>query len=253
MPDEKVIELAGVTKSFAGGFFGKIPVLKGISFTVTRGEAVGIAGPSGAGKTTLLKILLGLVKPCEGGVKLFGEKPLAALTHHVVGYVPDDHGLPPGVKVRESVALHDGLLGLHAAGMNPAMSGRLEEALGIRDVGDARAETVSMGTRARIAFALALKGEPSLLVLDDPFIGVDPEMRGFMRHELRGYLVRRCTLVVTSHMLLELSDVVSRVLLINGGMLAADDSAHRVYPDVEQWYRDGTMAFRRKCATEAGT
>lgn len=243
MDESAVIELAKAAMEFPAGLLRRRRVLDGVDLVVRRGEALGVVGPSGAGKTTLLKMMLGLLRPGAGEVRLFGGEPRGAACSHTIGYAPDDHGLPPGLSGRETLALHAHLLARRADAPGAAVgTERMSGALGMADALEERTAGYSPGMRSRLAFLAAMSGDPEFVVLDDPFAGIDPEMRGVMRDKLKSFAGRGGTLVVSSHLLLDLGEIVTRAILVHGGRVAADARASEIFPAADAWYASAVKA-----------
>lgn len=229
---QPVVECRGAGKSFALTPWTRRQVLEDVSFSVCAGEAVAIAGPSGAGKSTLLRLLLGLLPLTSGTVRLFGESPANALGRHTVGYLPDDQGLPPALTGDQVVDLHCGLI----RGRIEPVRERLAR-MAMSDELRLPVRIYSHGMKVRLALAVALAGEPELLVLDEPFSGLDPQLRLIARQELIDYVRGGGAIVASSHLLMDLAGLASHVLLLRGGRLLRSASASEVFQgNAEEWF-----------------
>ncbi|GLX93730.1 ABC transporter ATP-binding protein [Herbidospora sp. NBRC 101105] len=197
-----MLELTGLKKNY-----GEITALDGVSLRVGEGEKVALLGPNGAGKTTLLSIALGLLTPDAGAARLFGRPPREALAAGRVGVLLQDAGLPDDVRVGDLVAA--------VAGMYPTPSiladPELEALAGRRVMG------LSGGQRQLVRFALALAGDPALLILDEPTVGLDVDARRSLWRQ-----VSDRTVVFATHYLAEADDHADRVVLLSGGRVVAD-------------------------------
>jgi ABC-2 type transport system ATP-binding protein len=212
-PEPVLIE--GLTKRLPGG----VLAVDNFDLVVRRGQVVGLAGPNGAGKSVTLKILLGLVRPTSGRVELFGEavrpgtKALAR-----VGALVDGPGFVPHLSGRENLRL--------AARTIPAeqREASLERALGIAGLGsaiDRRYKTYSHGMRYRLGLALALLGEPELLLLDEPTTGLDPAHICEIRDAIATAAARGATVVFSSHLLSEVERICTHAAVMRAGRLVA--------------------------------
>jgi zinc transport system ATP-binding protein len=195
-----LVELEGVTYRY-----GDVRVLDAIDLRVLPGDFLGIIGPNGSGKTTLLRVMLGLLPPAEGIVRLLGQPPTALRDWSRIGYVPQRTALDRGLPMTVAEVVASGLLAGRSApaGAAAAARRRVPEALervGMREHGRARIGALSTGQQQRVLIARALVSDPELLVLDEPTGGVDPEARaGF--HALLRHLnrERNVTLILVSH------------------------------------------------------
>jgi len=162
-----VLDLIDLTRRF-----GDVVALDGVSFSVPGGEMVGFVGPNGAGKTTAMRIVLGVLQADSGEVRWRGKRVDAAVRRRF-GYMPEERGLYPKMRVLDQLAYLGRLHGLDA-GDARARSLRTIEILGVADRVNDRTETLSLGNQQRVQLAAALAHEPEVLVLDEPFSGLDP-------------------------------------------------------------------------------
>src|SRR3954447_12768898 len=207
------IEVEGISKRF-----GAVQAVSDLSFSVEGGQVTGFLGPNGAGKSTTLRILLGLVHADTGAAGFGGRRydQLPAASGHV-GAVLEDASFHPGRTGRNHLRV------LAAAGHHPAA--RVDEVLrlvGLEDAADRRVKGYSMGMRQRLAIAAALLGEPDVLILDEPANGLDPPGIRWMRDLLRAEAERGRAVLVSSHLLSEVAQVVDDVVLVSRGTLRAD-------------------------------
>ena len=153
--------------------YGETVALDGVSFTVGEGEMFGFVGPNGAGKTTTMRIVLGVLAADSGSVSWRGG-PIGAAERRRIGYMPEERGLYPKMRVRDQLVY---MARLHGAGEAEAgaAADRWLERLGIAERGGDAVEALSLGNQQRVQLAVALVHEPDLLVLDEPFSGLDPD------------------------------------------------------------------------------
>ncbi|SOC47282.1 ABC-2 type transport system ATP-binding protein [Blastococcus aggregatus] len=219
-----MLEFDGLHKSF-----GDVRVLEGVGFTVAPGSMFGFCGSNGAGKTTTMRIAMGLVRADAGEVRWNG-RPLDQASRRRVGYMPEERGLYPKMKVGEQVAYFARLHGLGAAAAATAADEWLERlGLGARR-GDA-VEKLSLGNQQRVQLAAALVSRPEVLILDEPFSGLDPIGVDSLAEALLGQARAGVPVVFSSHQL----DLVERLcdsvgILARGRMVATgtvDELRHR--------------------------
>jgi ABC-2 type transport system ATP-binding protein len=196
--------------------------LNGLSFTVEPGRMFGFLGPNGAGKTTAMRIVMGIERPDEGAVRWDGRL-LTRADRLAFGYMPEQRGLYPKMRVRDHLAylarLH-GLTADHAAGA----CDRWLRRLGIAVQGYARIETLSHGNQQRVQLAAALVHDPRILVLDEPFSGLDPLGINDMAEALRELARAGVTVVFSSHQLDLVEDICDEVVIIDRGMVVLQGS-----------------------------
>ena len=207
------IEVTGLRKRF-----GQTLALDGLSFTVAPGTVTGFVGPNGAGKSTTMRVILGL-DSVEEGTALINGRPYASLEHPMrhVGSLLDAGALQPSRSGRNH------LLWIARSQRLPA--GRVDEATDLVGLGKAarrKAGGYSLGMRQRLGIAAAMLGDPPILIMDEPFNGMDPEGIIWMRSFLRGLAAEGRTVLVSSHLLSELPDVADHVVVIGRGRVLAD-------------------------------
>ena len=203
--------LAGVTRRFA-----KTLALDSVDFEVRRGEVVALLGPNGAGKTTLVRILLGLIRPTLGSVALWGLPAAAISARRRVGVMLQVGRVPETLTVREHVHLFASYYATP-----PPIHRTLEEA-GAIEIADRRFGDLSGGERQRALFALAICGNPDLLVLDEPTVGLDVEARRAFWTLVRRMIARGTSVLLTTHYLEEADAVSNRIVVLNRGRIVAD-------------------------------
>jgi ABC-2 type transport system ATP-binding protein len=209
------IEAAGLTKRF-----GEVLAVDDLSFTVDEGRIVGFLGPNGAGKTTTLRMVLGLVNPTEGHAEVLG-RPFAALEDPTrsVGAVLDGGMLHPGRSGRNHLRAL-----ARESGIGDARVETLLELVALKEAGGRRAGGYSLGMRQRLGLAAALLGDPRVLVLDEPANGLDPQGIRWLRDFLRALADEGRAILVSSHVLAEVSQTADDVVVINKGRSVAQST-----------------------------
>ena len=213
--DAPPLVIRGLTKNYRGGF----RAVDDLTFTVHRGQVLGLLGPNGAGKTTALRMVTGLLRPDAGEIEIFGEKispGSRVLTR--VGCFIEGPGFLPHLSGRRNLQL------FWAASGRPRADARLAEALAIADLGTAvnrRVGGYSQGMKQRLAIAQAMLGMPELLILDEPTNGLDPPQIFALRGVLRRYAQTGRTVIVSSHLLGEVEQTCSDVVVMARGRLIA--------------------------------
>lgn len=210
--------------SFTGAVkaFGAVRAVDGVDLEIGRGETVALLGRNGAGKSTTISLLLGLNEPDEGTVALFGGPPEAAVRAGRVGAMLQETRPVPRVTVRELVSF--------VAGRYPAplpVADALELA-GIADLAGRRVDRLSGGQAQRVRFAVALAGNPDLIVLDEPTAALDVEARRAFWDSMRSYARRGHTVLFSTHYLEEADAHADRILVIDQGRLVADGTGEEL-------------------------
>jgi ABC-2 type transport system ATP-binding protein len=212
---EGEIRLRGLVKSFRGPH-GPIEAVRGVDFDISAGETVALLGPNGAGKSTTIDMLLGLLAPDAGSVSVFGGGPSEAVAAGVVGGMLQTGSLIRDLSVRELVAM---MASLYPAPM--PVDDALELA-GAHEFADQRTQKLSGGQTQRARAAVALVGDPRLLVLDEPTAAMDVEGRRAFWHMMREFAARGKTILFATHYLEEADLYADRVVLLAHGRLVAD-------------------------------
>jgi ABC-2 type transport system ATP-binding protein len=204
------IVVAGLTKTY-----GTIRAVDDLSFTVEPGTVTGFLGPNGAGKTTTLRMLLGLVTPDAGTATISGHPyPALPTPNDEVGAVLEAAGFHPARSGRNHLRIY-----CTVNGYPPDRADRVLELVGLADAGRRPVRGYSLGMRQRLALAAALLGDPSVLILDEPANGLDPEGISWLRRLLRSLADQGRTVLVSSHVLSEVQQLVDRVVILHHGRL----------------------------------
>ena len=208
---QSVAQLECVSKSF-----GDVRALVDFTFDVRAGELTALLGPNGAGKTTAIKLLLGLAHPTSGRALVFGADPSKPATRTRVGAMLQVGRVPETLRVAEHLDLFSSYY------PNPLAISEALAIAGIEDLRNRRFGELSGGQKQRVLFALAICGNPDLLFLDEPTVGLDVEARRLMWNEIRQLLDRGKTVVLTTHYLEEADALADRVVVINKGSIIAE-------------------------------
>ena len=191
------------------------PVLHDLCFEVAAGAVVGLMGPSGCGKTTLMRSIVGVQRIAAGTLTVLGEEPGSTDLRHHVGYVTQEISVYRDLTVSENTAYFAALQGCPRSTAQRAV-----RAVGLADLADHRVDRLSGGQASRASLACALVGEPTLLVLDEPTVGLDPVTRAELWQHLKELAARGTTLLVSSHVMDEAARCDSVLLLRDGRLLA---------------------------------
>jgi len=197
--------------------YGDVVALDGASFDASPGRIVGFLGPNGAGKTTTMRAILGLVRPNRGEVRWKG-KPVGPEERARFGYMPEERGLYPKMKVGEELTYFAELSGMKGAAAKEAAAGWLGR-LGLGDRAGARLEELSHGNQQRVQLAVALVHDPELVVLDEPFSGLDPLGVESLAEMLVQIAATGVAVVFSSHQLDLVEEVCQDVVIIDHGQV----------------------------------
>ena len=205
-----VASLEAVNKNY-----GNVRALRGVDFRVRAGEIVALLGPNGAGKTTAVKLLLGLMPPNAGRVRVFGGDPTNPENRMRTGAMLQVGRVPETLRVREHIDLFSTYY------PKPMSSAEILAAAGLEKLSDRKFGELSGGQKQRVLFALAICGDPDLLFLDEPTVGLDVEARRLLWDEIRELVSRGKTVLLTTHYLQEADALADRVAVINQGEIIA--------------------------------
>jgi ABC-2 type transport system ATP-binding protein len=194
--------------------YGDVVALNGVSFQVGPGEIVGFLGPNGAGKTTTMRAIMGLVS-LDGGAVLWKDRAVDPGVRQRFGYMPAERGMYQRMKVRDHLMYYAAMCGLR--GSAGVVVGQWLERLGLGDRAGDTVQSLSSGNQQRVQLALALINEPDLLVLDEPFSGLDPIAVEMLSDVLRQQVARGVALLLSSHQLDLVADVCSSVVIVERG------------------------------------
>ena len=226
-----MLAFAGVSKNY-----DQAAALRGVNFAVHAGELVTPLGPNGAGKTTVVKLLLGLMQPSAGRVRVFGGDPTNPQNRMRVGAMLQVGRVPETLRVREHIDLFSSYY------PNPLPISETLAIAGITELRDRKFGDLSGGQKQRVLFALAICGNPDLLFLDEPTVGLDVEARHLLWDEIRKLLERGKTVVLTTHYLEEADALADHIAVINKGSIIAEGSPAEI--------KSRTAGKKIRCITE---
>jgi ABC-2 type transport system ATP-binding protein len=207
------VELINCRKSF-----GDMEAVRGVNLRIERGEVVAILGPNGAGKTTCISLMLGLRQPTAGTVRLFGHSPGDRRARSRCGVMLQESGVFAQLRVDELVDLFSSYY------PRPMSAARAIEIAGLTDQARTQSAKLSGGQRQRLYFALAVCGDPDLVFLDEPTVGMDVEARRAFLETIREFSADGKTIVLTTHYLEEADQLAERIVVIDQGVVIADAS-----------------------------
>lgn len=214
-----MIEIEGLTKHYRD-----LVAIDNVSFSVGKGEIVGFLGPNGAGKTTTMKILTGFMPATSGRARIAGfdvfEQPMEVKRR--IGYLPEIPPVYPDLTVAEYLKFVGTLKGLRGAALRADIE-RVVNRVNLVHVVDRLIRNLSKGYQQRTGLAQALLGNPAVLILDEPTVGLDPRQIGDVRTLIRE-LAGDHTVILSTHILQEVTAICQRVMVINKGRIVADDN-----------------------------
>jgi lipopolysaccharide export system ATP-binding protein len=227
-------ERPGLVAENLGKQFKRRPVLRGVSLSVRRGEAVGLLGPNGAGKTTCFYIITGLIRADSGSVMLDGvditDLPMYRRARLGIGYLPQEASIFRGLSVEQNIRA---VLEVVEPDRN-RREGRLDELLGefsIAHLRRAPAIALSGGERRRVEIARALASHPNFILLDEPLAGIDPIAVGEIRNLVSHLKDRGIGVLITDHNVRETLDIVDRAYILHGGEVLREGSPSEIVLD----------------------
>ena len=215
MPTDPILETSELHKQF-----GTLHAVDGLSLSVRQGEIYGLLGPNGSGKTTLIRLLMGLLKPTSGRIRLLGEAVPNKAILAQVGYMTQASALYEDLTVRENIAFFAEMCGRR----DPAWTEEVLDLVHLQDRARSLVRTLSGGLKQRTSLACSLAHKPRLLFLDEPTVGVDPRLRATFWSHFRRLAESGVTIIVSSHVMDE-AERCDRLGFIRKGRLLAEGSA----------------------------
>ena len=221
---EKIIEAAGLGKVFRDFWRRpRVAAVNDLSFEVRRGEVFGLLGPNGSGKSTTIKMILGLLFPSSGSLRVLGRSPREVKTKARIGYLPEESYLYPYLTSEETLDFYGRLFDLGAHERRQRID-QLFEMIGLEHARHRKVGEFSKGMARRIGLAQALINDPDLIILDEPTSGLDPLGCRQVKDLILTLARRGKTILMTSHLLADVEDVCDRVAILYNGRLQASGS-----------------------------
>ncbi|MEW6742906.1 MAG: ABC transporter ATP-binding protein [Planctomycetota bacterium] len=215
-------------------FRRRVCALQELSLRVERGAIVGIVGPNGSGKTTLLRVILGLVRPTQGELRVFGERAGKPRARRRTGYAAEEPEFFGRLTGRGWLGFSGRLFGLGGGSLRARVEDAVEK-LGLGEVADHRISTYSKGMRRRLALAQALLHRPELLLLDEPFEGLDPLGGRDLRALLEGLAAAGAGILVTSHRLGEIETLCREITVLHEGRVLLQGETAAILTQQDRW------------------
>lgn len=214
----EAIRLTNVSKSFQ-----QKTAVNHINFSINKGEIVAILGPNGAGKTTTISMILGLLKPSTGDIHILGQDPKNKAVREKIGVMMQEVSMMPGLKIHEILTL------IRSYYPNPRSLEDLIELTGLTEQDlKTQAEKLSGGQKRRVSFALALAGNPDLIIFDEPTVGMDISSRNRFWQTIHALANQGKTILFSTHYLQEADDAAQRILLFKDGKIVADGTPSEI-------------------------
>ncbi|HSM03792.1 MAG TPA: ATP-binding cassette domain-containing protein [Longimicrobiales bacterium] len=225
------VRLTGVTKRF-----GSHTAVDTFDFEVPRGSIYGLLGPNGSGKTTSIRMIMGILHPDSGTVELFGGDP-DDTRRRMVGYLPEERGLYRRMRVLDTLAFLGEIRGLPNAEARRRAVGWLER-LGLPEWGDKKVEDLSKGMQQKVQFVATILHEPELLILDEPFSGLDPINQDGLEEIVREFHEKGTTILFSTHLMDQAERLCERVCLISRARKVLDGELR----EIKRSERKGVLA-----------
>jgi ABC-2 type transport system ATP-binding protein len=222
-----MIQLDAVTKKF-----GAVTAVDSVSYTIRKGESFALLGPNGAGKTTIVRMLLDFIKPSSGTISLNGLPASDPESRRHIGYVAEQHLIPPYLSGRDYLLRHAAFIGLSGTDAEPEIQ-RVLAMVSMKGAERKTAAAYSRGMRQRIGLAAALLGHPQVLILDEPISGLDPIGIRDIRSIIETLSARGVTLVLNSHLLSEVEKTCETAAILYQGKILVKDRISAIVKDHE--------------------
>ena len=224
---EALIGVRDLRKTFRAGFWRRVEAVRGVSFSVRRGEIFGFLGPNGAGKTTTIKILTGLIAPTAGEAFLFGERAPSPSARRRVGFLPENPYVYPYLTPREFVELCGRLSGVRGRALRERAAEVLDK-VRMAYAADRQVRKLSKGMLQRTGLAAALVADPELLILDEPMSGLDPVGRKEVRELIFDERRAGRTIFFSTHILSDVEAMCDRVSILREGQVVVSGSIRQL-------------------------
>ena len=225
--------------------FRSLQVFRDLTLTVPKGVAYGLLGPNGSGKSTLFRMLVGRLRPHQGSIRVLGEEPAPALTARI-GYMPQAMALYPELSAAENIDFFARMYGLSDGAKRRKQVAAVLEVVGLADRGKSTVMTLSGGMRQRVSLACALVHEPDLLILDEPTVGLDPELRASFWEHFGSLAVSGKALLISSHTMDDAAHCGRLAFLRGGGIIAEGTPAQLLQEAKAATLEDAFLFFSRR-------
>ena len=222
-----VVEISDIRKSFNG-----VHAVDGVSFSIPRGAIHGLLGPNGAGKTTTIRMLMRIILPDSGGIRVFGEK-LQAADKSRIGYLPEERGLYKKMKVADLLTFFGIIKRMDRAEAREKALSWLDR-LDLGDYAERKAEDLSKGMQQKLQFIATVLHEPDLLILDEPFSGLDPVNTNLLKDIILEYHQKGHTVIFSTHMMDQVEKLCESICLINKGKIVLSGTLSEVKSEYGQ-------------------
>lgn len=233
MTDDAAVRLQGVTKTF-----GDHVAVSGLDLTIPRGSVYGLLGPNGSGKSTTIRMIVGILGPDQGTIELLGRRPDAAGRRRV-GYLPEERGLYPAMKVLEVLSFLAEIRGFSRTEGKERAQAWLDR-LELSEWADHRVRDLSKGMQQKVQFIGTVLHEPELLILDEPFSGLDPLNQEVLERMVREFRERGTTILFSTHLMDQAERMCDAVCLISSSQKVLDGNLK----DLKRADADGVIALR---------
>ena len=222
--DDIVLSVSNLHKVFKD-FWGRprAKAVNGIDFEIKRGEVFGLLGPNGSGKSTTIKMMLGLLHPTKGRIRILDKEPRDVKTKSRIGYLPEESYLYPYLTAEETLDFYGRLFDLNGAERKQRIE-QLLDMVGLQHTGSRTIKEFSKGMARRIGLAQALINNPEIVILDEPTSGLDPIGTRQVKDLIESLAQRGKTVLLSSHLLADVEDVCDRIIILYGGHVQAQGS-----------------------------
>ena len=210
-------------------WYGNFQAVKDLSFEVKQGEIFALLGPNGAGKSTSIRMILDIIKPDNGTIRVLGS-PMTDETKNRIGYLPEERGLYKNVRVIEVMTYLGRLKGMSSSEAKSASMALLDQ-LGLADNAKSKVEELSKGMQQKVQFAVTVMHKPSLIIIDEPFSGLDPVNRLIIKDLLENFRDEGGSIVMSTHQMNQVEEMADRMLMISHG-------EQKLYGNVDDIRRD---------------
>ncbi len=231
-----MLTLSHLHKTFRD-FWGRptVDAVKDLTFNVEAGEVFGLLGPNGSGKSTTIRMLLGLLRPDKGEIRILGVPPTSTKAHEHVGYLPEITYLHPFLTPHETLTYYGRLFGLSGRVLNERIDDLLR-LVGLTEVAHRHVGTFSKGMTRRVGLAQALINAPQLLIFDEPTSGLDPIGTREVKDLILGLKARGISILMSSHLLADVQDCCDRILILDHGECRAQGRVAELKDSLESFF-----------------